>query len=56
MFCINCGSQQVDTTTQGNEKLFIERGEYNEAESKYKSEYETVALECSECGEEMCRL
>ncbi len=55
MFCINCGSQNVDTTTQKNESANIQRGE-QDSNGKYAEEFYTVILECDDCGEEMCKV
>lgn len=56
MFCINCGSQNVDVTNEANKSVFIERGEYHKYEEKYEEEFEVVVLQCIECKQEMCNL
>jgi len=53
MFCINCGGQNVDITTDKDKKVFVERGEYQEGSGNYSREFEAVVLECSECHHEM---
>lgn len=50
MFCINCGSQNVNVTSQKNEKVLIERGELID---EHKEVFEAVVLECCDCKQEM---
>jgi hypothetical protein len=52
MFCINCGGQNVDATSQKNGEVFIERGEIGE-EGRFEEEFEAAVLECSDCEHEM---
>ncbi|WP_171353719.1 hypothetical protein [Vibrio coralliilyticus] len=54
MYCINCGSQNVDVTSQQNQKVFLERGEHTDG--KFEEELEAVVLECKDCNQEMVQI